>query len=159
MKPCYVITCAADFIEGLHWRRLTKLERGKSPWKAVYLVDVFMPRLTGLKHPYRCWQGGRLWGELRPDGILMKAGYAWNFNTFAPDFAGKAASGGHDLLFQFSGCFYFPRMIIDRKWADDFYYHFCERWIAWAYRAGLFAGSWWAWGNQPLNGEFVEPVS
>jgi hypothetical protein len=161
MKPYCVITHWRDFVEGTHYRLFSKEERKRlnnHALKAVYLVDVLMPRETNVRHDYHCIQGGRLWGTIRPDGVLIKAGYAWNFNSKSPDFIGKFSSGGHDLLFQFSGCFYFPRAIIDRKWADDFYFHFCEKSLAWAYRLGLFLGSWAAWGNEPRHGEFVEPA-
>ena len=158
MKPYCVITRPSDFIEGVHWRWLTKDERKGTKWKATLLVDVLILRETGLKHDYMCWQGGQVWMILKPEGVLMKRGYSWNFNTSAPDLWGKLASLPHDGLFQFSGCFYFPRAIIDRMWANNFYYSLCEKSVAWAYRFGLALGSWWCWGNQPLHGEFVEPL-
>lgn len=96
-------------------------------WRFEYAADVFY-RCPGLaRKTVRCFskQGVEL-GRVTPVGIWVNAGYRWNGCTpkraflgrwwGAPDYSSTiAASGLHDLLYQFGGCPDFP---VDRATAD-----------------------------------------
>lgn len=155
-----VITNHREFLssEGVAWRMLTSSECGSSDWKAKTRYDIFIPKNIPITHAYDFNVGDTNWGRVQPDGILIRAGYWWNLNTSAPDRWGKFASLPHDLIFQFSGCFYFP-FCITRAWTNNLYYDLCEKPMALLYRAGLAVGSWYLWKPKPKAGEWVDPAA
>lgn len=142
--------------EGIHFRDLTRAERKGKKWKGVFLTDVFYLAETGTRNTYLCKQGGREWGRITPRGILVRQGYAWNYCSGSPDWH-KPASGVHDLLYQFSGCTWFPACI-DREAADRIFDKFSFGRSSWAFSLGLSAFSWAYWARTPQDGETVEIV-
>lgn len=154
MKPILPL-----FREGIEWRRLTAEERRGKKWKYILLKDVFVEMPTGVRRHYDCMGGdGHVWMKILPKGIVVSRGYAWNGNTNAPDklFGVWLLLGSlpHDALFQFSGCIGFPPEV-SLHFANGLYQALSPGWIGWAYRAGLFLGSWVLWGQSPPDGETV----
>lgn len=154
----------SDFEEGAQWRRLTREERAGTPWLYVTTraleVRFASPIVRNL---YVLTDGaGREWGSIAPNYIRLMSGYAWNGSTCAPDCdSNMLASVVHDLLYQFSGCPFFPSAI-SRSWADDLFYALCRAegfWLAWAYRSGLFLASWHFWAVPPADGESIWVLS
>lgn len=143
---------AADIIEGVHFRDTIGAERTIT-CKGVYLRSVLHLFPTGVRNTYSLRQGGREWGQITPSGVLVRKGYAWNYCTASPDWQ-KAASGPHDLLYQFAGCLWFPSCI-DRHKADDVFRKFSSGRSSWAFSLGLRLGSWACWGRKPEYGETV----
>ena len=148
------------FRENIEWRRLTKEERGKKPWKYILLKDVFFEVETGVDRHYDCCgKDGKVWVVIVPHGIIMKKGYAWNGNTASPDslfgICLLIPSLPHDGLFQFSGSLGFPRNVITLNWTNCLYFALADKRLAWAYYAGLAVGSWYVWCSPPKNGDHV----
>ncbi len=134
------------FHEGIHWRRLTDDERNGREWKYVTLrpITVNFGQLICFGH-YQLIADGEKWGFITPHNIEVAAGYAWNGSSFSPDLKGvMLASLVHDLLYQFSGVHHFP---FTRQWCDNLFFDLSTTPLAWAYRAGLFLGSWSCWGQ------------
>lgn len=145
-----------QIVEGIHFRDLTAAERGKSKWKGIYLCDVLHICKTGVRRDYVCKQGGREWGRITPRGVLVRKDYAWNYCTASPDWQ-KPASGPHDILYQFSGCTWFPAQIT-RERADRIFRLFSTGLSASWYFAVLAATSWICWAKPPRAGETVELI-
>ncbi len=139
--------------EGIHFLDVTGPDRN-SRIKGVFLCDVLYLCDTGVNQDYVCKQGGREWGRITPRGVLVRKGYAWNYCTASPDWQ-KAASGVHDLLYQFAGCAWFPSPIT-RKKADSIFSQFSIGWSAKLFWLGLSAFSWVCWASRPTAGEIVE---
>jgi len=154
MKPKHPL-----FREGIEWRRLTKEERmgddGKlKPWKYVLLEDIYFPMLLPLRCRYDFVSGGLVRGKAGALGLTVMAGYAWNGCSFSPDWE-LLASLPHDLLYQFSGCWEFPATVLSRKFCDDLFYGLCTTRVGWAYRSGLWLGSWACWDSMPAEDDYV----
>lgn len=157
MNTPLIVNNLRGFVETVHYRYLEGSEK-KNGLLAVTLKPICIPMRLPILHPYKCTKNGKLWLRIDPGGLTISEGYAWNLNTAAPNKWGKFASLPHDALYQFSGCHFFPRHHITRSWCDDMYYHLCEPQMAWAYRAGLFLGSWACWARKPALDEWVDPV-
>jgi hypothetical protein len=151
-----------EFRENEHWRRIPPSERNGKPWKYVLLQDVFLGVETGVDRRYECRSGGRLWMVILPYGIWIMEGYAWNGNSFSPDWILGVCllfqSLPHDGLFQFSGAFGFPRAIITLRWVNWLYLKTAHPFWGKVYYAGLVSGSWAFWACPPKNGEYVESL-
>lgn len=148
-----------DFMEGTHWRSLTAEERKGKKWKGRTLCDIFIPVTwpVRVERDYKLMQNGREWGRITSKGTIIRAGYAWNFCSCSPDWE-KPASLPHDLIYQFSGCPWFPSWLT-RAVADDLFAELCVTKSWFLYRAGLWLGSWTCWGKPPKDGEWVHVVS
>lgn len=143
------------FIEGIHWRRLTREERAGAPWKYILLVDMEFRLESPVCGTPRILMDfvGRVWGIIRPLSLIVKRGYSWNGCSWSPDWE-LLSSLPHDLLYQFSGCLDFPELIT-RRWADDLFYALCHTPVGFLYLAGLRTGSRWWWGRRPIDGETI----
>ena len=113
------------FRRGLEFVELPATTGAK--WRFEYAADVFYQCRGLVRRTVRCYskQGVEL-GRVTPAGVWVNAGYRWNGCTpkraflgrwwGAPDYPSTiAASGLHDLLYQFGGC---PGFDIDRATAD-----------------------------------------
>lgn len=141
------------FREGIEWERIPK-KHGKG-WKYLLLVDIFFPVKIPIRSRYDFVSGGVVRGVITEDGILLKAGYAWNGCSFSPDWE-LLASLPHDLLFQFSGCEGFPSTVLDRKFCDNLFGSLCVTKAAKLYRAGLWLGSWTCYDSIPSEGDHIK---
>ena len=139
------------FAAGVQWRRLGAAERRGTPWKYLLLRDVvfdFYPKITLARFVLRD-VGGVERGTIAPLAVTVREGYAWNGCTASPDWE-LPASLPHDLLYQFSGVAGFPATVT-RHWADNLFYALRTTPLGWAYRLGLFVGSWARWGQDPAG--------
>jgi hypothetical protein len=157
MRQVLTVRFPGDFREGVHYRLLTAGERKGSKWKAEMLRDVLFLYPTPAKYDYSVRQHGIEWGRITPRGVILRQRYRWNLCSASPDIE-KCASAPHNLLYQFSGCLWFPSWLT-RHWADDLFGHFCATSLGWLYRVGLLLGSWAFWKRPVTRGESVEIIS
>lgn len=136
-----------EFIEGIHWRKLTAMERNGRPWKYKLLQDITVrfERPICFGNYYLHDGNGDHWGTISPLFIMVSAGYAWNGSSCSPDLPGVLLpSVVHDLLYQFSGVNHFP---FSRTFADNLFFDLATTRLAFAYRLGLLVGGWACWGQ------------
>jgi len=125
------------------------------PWKYVLLEDIYFPFALPIRSKYDFVSGGQVRGKVTSLGIYVMAGYAWNGCSFSPDWE-LLASLPHDLLYQFSGCEGYPETVIGRKFCDDLFYGLCITKSGWAYRTGLWLGSWMCWDQIPATDDHIK---
>ena len=143
-----------QFIEGIHWRKLTATERNGRPWKYRLLqnVAVEFDRSICFGH-YNLYDGnGTCWGMVSPQKITIIAGYAWNGSSCSPDWRVLLASLPHDLLYQFSGCASFP---FSRTFCDDLFLALAQSPFSPLYRLGLLVGGWACWGKHEPGAHII----
>lgn len=145
-KP-FLIYCAKDLVEGIHWRRLTKEERLKNnnyAWKAVLIRDVFYVTKCPVQTTYSLISRGKEWGKILPDGILIRKGYAWDLCSVSPDLE-IPASLPHDIIFQFSCALAYFAHRITVAWATQVFKQFASSLLKPVYVFFLKYGSWMYW--------------
>jgi len=90
-------------------------------WRYRYLRDVSTPLPDEMAVPNLIFQDrhGRPWMQMLDSYLTIRAGYAWNGNTLAPDTRRNLlASGVHDACYQCSAAAGFP---LTREQADLIY--------------------------------------
>lgn len=147
-----------DFIEGKHWRRFSKQERQSNNdhgLKAVLLMDVFFQTQCPVLETYRLSHSEKEWARIMPDGILVKANYAWDLCTYSPDIE-PCGSLPHDVLFQFSCPLQYYAHRVTCSWATKVFKDFAKSWAKPIYVTGLSLFAWTLWGK--YHGGSVEII-
>lgn len=104
----------------------------KYPWRFRDDWEIRVGKDCG-NHDFRDAQG-RVWLSFRGTVMIVRAGYAWDGASCAPDFpAVLAASGAHDALCQFRRvpCFPLSKSEIDGIFRGLMSRSFLPRWIYW----------------------------
>ena len=148
---------AYDFVEGIHYRKLSDVERKASKWKYVLLRDVSVDVVSWpirRETFYLNNFSGKTWGIMAPTRCVVTKGYAWDGSSCSPDRYALFESLWHDLFYQFSGLRAFP---LTRYQCDLFFYSMRKNWIKAIYFLGVRLGGWAFYGRNP-NGLWIDMV-